>query len=97
MTPERRGVRLLFAATGDQYLASATVKPLRCRSLRRPHPSLPLGAAPGPTSVRGYEDWRRLGAWVDDLQPRAWGATDGPVVTAYGVSWLVGYEQDDAG
>jgi PhnB protein len=32
------------------------------------------------------------GTVLDDLQARAWGATDGQVVDRFGVRWLVGFE-----
>jgi PhnB protein len=53
-------------------------------------------------SLLGTADAQTLRAWfarladggtvLDDLQARAWGATDGQVVDRYGVRWLVGFE-----
>lgn len=37
------------------------------------------------------------GRIVDPLQRRAWGAFDGQVVDRFGLHWLVGFEEDDAG
>jgi PhnB protein len=35
------------------------------------------------------------GRIVDDLQARPWGDSDGQVIDAYGLHWLVGFEGDD--
>ena len=55
-------------------------------------------------SLLGTSDPETLRAWfdrlaeggtvVDDLQERAWGATDGQVLDRYGLHWLVGFEKD---
>lgn len=54
-------------------------------------------------SLLGTSDPQTLRAWfaqlaeggtvLDDLQERAWGATDGQVLDRYGVRWLVGFEE----
>jgi PhnB protein len=33
------------------------------------------------------------GRVVDDLQARAWGASDGQVIDRYGLHWLIGFEE----
>jgi PhnB protein len=33
------------------------------------------------------------GLIVDDLQERAWGASDGQVIDRYGLHWLIGFER----
>jgi PhnB protein len=53
-------------------------------------------------SLLGTADAQALRGWfaqladggtvLDDLQARAWGATDGQVVDRFGVRWLVGFE-----
>ena len=35
------------------------------------------------------------GQIVDDLQRRAWGATDGQVIDRFGLHWLIGFEGDE--
>jgi PhnB protein len=52
----------------------------------------------------GTSDPQTLRAWfaalaeggtvLDDLQERAWGASDGQVLDRHGVRWLVGYEEE---
>ena len=54
-------------------------------------------------SLLGTSDPQTLRSWfgqladggtvLDDLQARAWGATDGQVLDRYGVRWLVGFEE----
>jgi len=54
-----------------------------------------LGTAE-PSTLRGW--FSRLsegGRVVDDLQVRAWGASDGQVIDRYGVHWLIGFEDGD--
>lgn len=66
--------------------------PLRCEGML-----LSLLGAASPAVLREW--FRRLadgGRVVDDLQSRPWGATDGQVVDAHGLHWLIGYEADDA-
>jgi PhnB protein len=50
----------------------------------------------GTTSAAALRAWfdalAEGGTIVDELQVRAWGATDGQVVDRYGVRWLVGFE-----
>jgi PhnB protein len=56
-----------------------------------------LGTAP-PSVLRSW--FSRLaegGRIVDDLQTRAWGATDGQVVDRFGLHWLIGFEAGDNG
>jgi PhnB protein len=55
-------------------------------------------------SLLGTSDEQTLRAWfaglaeggtvLDDLQERAWGATDGQLRDRYGVHWLVGFEPE---
>jgi PhnB protein len=35
------------------------------------------------------------GRVVDDLQKRAWGASDGQVIDRFGVHWLIGFEVEE--
>lgn len=76
----------LFAAdaTGGQA-------PFRCEGMLL---SL-LGAAPPATLREWFKKLTQGGQIVDDLQARAWGATDGQVIDLYGLHWLIGYEEDD--
>ena len=77
----------LFAAdvAGDE-------PPLRCAGLMF---SL-LGAA-DPATLRGWFTGLAAGGRVvEDLQRRAWGASDGQVVDRFGVHWLIGFEGDEA-
>ncbi|WP_033209798.1 VOC family protein [Gryllotalpicola ginsengisoli] len=37
------------------------------------------------------------GTVIDPLQERPWGASDGQVIDAFGVKWLLGYEQPAEG
>jgi len=51
-----------------------------------------LGAA-DPATLRGWFTGLAAGGRVvDDLQRRAWGASDGQVVDRFGVHWLIGFE-----
>lgn len=55
-----------------------------------------LGAA-APSTLRTW--FARLGEGgrvVDDLQKRAWGASDGQVIDRYGLHWLIGFEGDES-
>lgn len=76
----------LFAAdaTGDQA-------PFRCEGMLF---SL-LGAAPPATLHEWFARLAEGGQVVDDLQTRPWGATDGQVVDRYGLTWLIGYEEQE--
>jgi PhnB protein len=52
-----------------------------------------LGTA-DPATLRGwFTGLADGGRVVDDLQRRAWGASDGQVVDRYGLHWLIGFEQ----
>lgn len=53
-----------------------------------------LGAAPGATLRAWFAALSEGGRVVDDLQARAWGASDGQVVDRFGVHWLIGFEGD---
>jgi PhnB protein len=50
----------------------------------------------GTTSAAGLRAWfdalAEGGTILDELQIRAWGATDGQVIDRYGLRWLVGFE-----
>lgn len=53
-----------------------------------------LGTAE-PATLRGW--FTRLsdgGRVVEDLQARAWDASDGQVIDRYGLHWLIGFEHD---
>ena len=78
----------LFAADvfGDE-------PPLRCEGIM-----LSLLGMADSTSLRHW--FARLsdgGRVVDELQARAWGASDGRVIDRHGVYWLIGFEGDDGG
>ncbi|MGW6130976.1 VOC family protein [Cellulomonas sp. NPDC055163] len=54
-----------------------------------------LGAA-APSVLRAwFAALSEGGEIVDDLQERAWGATDGQVVDRFGLHWLIGFEGDE--
>ena len=53
-----------------------------------------LGAAPPATLRTWFSRLAEGGRIVDDLQPRAWGDSDGQVLDRYGVHWLIGFEGD---
>lgn len=55
-----------------------------------------LGSADPPTLKQWFSRLAHGGRVVDDLQPRAWGASDGQVVDPYGLHWLIGFEHADA-
>jgi len=54
-----------------------------------------LGAAPPPVLRQWFDGLAEGGRIVEQLQVRAWGATDGQVIDRYGLHWLVGFEGDD--
>jgi PhnB protein len=54
-----------------------------------------LGTAPAATLRQWFSDLSDGGRVVDDLQVRAWGASDGQVIDRHGVHWLIGFEDDD--
>ena len=54
-----------------------------------------LGAAESATLQAWFSRLSEGGRVVDDLQARAWGASDGQVVDRFGLHWLVGFEGDD--
>jgi PhnB protein len=51
-----------------------------------------LGAADPITLSQWFDRLADGGHVVDDLQQRAWGASDGRVVDRFGLHWLVGFE-----
>jgi PhnB protein len=53
-----------------------------------------LGTAPAGTLRRWFATLSQGGQVVDELQTRAWGASDGQVVDRYGLHWLIGFEGD---
>jgi PhnB protein len=64
--------------------------PLRCEGMM-----LSLLGTAAPSTLRAW--FSRLadgGRVVDELQTRAWGASDGQVVDRYGLHWLIGFEGD---
>ena len=78
----------LFAAdvSGEQ-------QPMRVQGLM-----LSLLGTADPSTLHGW--FSRLsdgGTIVDDLETRAWGASDGQVIDRYGVHWLIGFEVDENG
>lgn len=68
--------------------ASGDEPPVRCEGLML---SL-LGAAAPSTLTEWFRALSEGGRIVDDLQMRAWGASDGQVVDRYGLHWLIGFE-----
>lgn len=54
-----------------------------------------LGAASPSVLRTWFSALSEGGVVVDDLQTRAWGATDGQVVDRFGLHWLIGFEGDD--
>lgn len=54
-----------------------------------------LGTAGPDTLHAWFEGLASGGQVVDDMQTRAWGATDGRVVDRFGLQWLIGYEATD--
>jgi len=77
-------VALLGAdAAGDE-------RPLRTEGLML---SL-LGTADASTLSGWFSRLSDGGQVVDDLQKRAWGASDGQVIDRYGLHWLIGFEDD---
>jgi PhnB protein len=51
-----------------------------------------LGTADPSTLRRWFSRLSEGGTVVDDLQKRAWGASDGQVIDRYGLHWLIGFE-----
>jgi PhnB protein len=51
-----------------------------------------LGAADPARSHAWFDALAATGAVLDPLQERPWGAHDGQVRDAHGVTWLIGYE-----
>ncbi|PWJ51157.1 PhnB protein [Quadrisphaera granulorum] len=82
-----RGSVSLFAAD-----AHGSEEPFRCSGLLL---SL-LGAAAPEELHRWFDALSEGGTVLDPLQQRPWGASDGQVRDAHGVTWLIGYEPDDA-
>jgi PhnB protein len=82
-----QGPVALFAA--DVFGEEPTI---RCEGLML---SL-LGAAAPSTLRTWFTGLSKDGRVVDDLQRRAWGASDGRVTDKYGLHWLVGFEGDEA-
>lgn len=56
-----------------------------------------LGGA-DPDTLRGwFAALSEGGTVVDALQRRPWGAFDGQVIDRFGLHWLIGYEEAEAG
>jgi PhnB protein len=72
--------------------ASGSEEPFRCTGLLL---SL-LGAAEPDVLHRWFDALAEGGTVLDPLVQRPWGATDGQVQDAHGVTWLLGYEPGDA-
>lgn len=83
---ELRGPVSLFAAD-----ASGSEEPFHCTGMLL---SL-LGAAEPAVLHHWFDALAEGGSVLDPLQRRPWGATDGQVRDAHGVTWLVGYEPGD--
>ncbi len=62
--------------------------PLQCEGLML---SL-LGASDPATLTSWFAGLAEGGRIVDDLQERAWGASDGQVIDRFGLHWLIGFE-----
>lgn len=56
-----------------------------------------LGAADPSTLRTWFSRLSEGGRVVDDLQKRAWGASDGRVIDRYGLHWLIGFEGEEGG
>ena len=53
-----------------------------------------LGTAAPPILRHWFSRLCDGGQVVDELQTRAWGASDGQVIDRYGLHWLIGFEED---
>jgi PhnB protein len=53
-----------------------------------------LGTAEATTLREWFARLSQGGEVIDDLQVRAWGASDGQVIDRFGVHWLIGFEAD---
>jgi len=53
-----------------------------------------LGTADASTLRGWFSRLSEGGQIVDDLQRRAWNASDGQVIDRYGLHWLIGFEDD---
>jgi PhnB protein len=53
-----------------------------------------LGTADAGTLRAWFARLAEGGTVVDDLQERAWGASDGQVIDRYGVHWLIGFQHE---
>ncbi|MCH1882018.1 VOC family protein [Agrococcus sp. ARC_14] len=51
-----------------------------------------LGTAEPDTLTRWFDALAEGGTVIDPLQERPWGASDGRLVDAFGLQWLVGFE-----
>jgi PhnB protein len=76
----------LFAAD-----AAGDEPPVRCEGMMLAL----LGTAAPPVLRRWFAGLSEGGRVVDDLQVRPWGASDGQVVDAHGLRWLIGFEGDE--
>ena len=56
-----------------------------------------LGTAAPPILRHWFSRLCDGGQVVDELQARAWGASDGQVIDRYGLHWLIGFEGDVSG
>ncbi|MEU0559539.1 VOC family protein [Dactylosporangium sp. NPDC006015] len=55
-----------------------------------------LGTADPATLRKWFAGLADGGRVVDDLQQRAWGASDGQVIDRFGLHWLVGFEVSES-
>lgn len=53
-----------------------------------------LGTAEPATLRQWFARLTEGGEVVDDLQHRAWGASDGQVIDRFGLHWLIGFEDE---
>jgi PhnB protein len=54
-----------------------------------------LGVADASTLRRWFQELSENGTIIDDLQTRAWGASDGQVRDKFGILWLIGFEHEN--
>ena len=82
-----KGVVDLFGADADDGSAGVRTEGLML--------SL-LGASSEADLRRWFERLAAGGRVVDDLQKRAWGASDGQVLDRFGLHWLIGFESGES-
>jgi PhnB protein len=68
--------------------AAGSQPPVRCEGMMLAL----LGSAQPATLKEWFSGLADGGRVVDDLQVRAWGASDGQVIDRYGLHWLIGFE-----